>query len=462
MSRLRLERIPIQRRDPRERVKDFFEVAPGYSAREAIAEAERCLDCIRPRCVASCPLANDIPGFIEAVGRGDFKEAARRIRKNNALPGVCGRVCSREGGCEASCILAKRGAPVAIKELERFVADSENAERAAAWGPIPPLRDGVPVAIVGAGPAGLAAATYLAKAGHGVTIFESEEVAGGLLTYGIPPYRLPKEVVAREVERVIALGVDIRLGWGVFSLEDLEGLWRSGFGAVLIATGASKPLLPGLPGEGLSGVYLASEFLYRLNRAYIRGEPLQPVGKVVTVIGGGNVAVDVARCALRLGASKVMVIYRRSEKEMPAQPQEVDEAREEGVEFVFQAGLQRFLGDGAHHLIGIECCRMELREPDEGGRRRPVPIPGSAFVIEADAAIAALGSVPHADFALSLGLELNDRGAVSVDPVTGRTTKPHVWAAGDIVVENGTVVQAMASARLAAADISAFLTAPKG
>jgi glutamate synthase (NADPH/NADH) small chain len=453
----------MPRQDPKVRGRNFNEVALGYSLEQAQEEASRCIQCPKRSCVDGCPVGIDIPDFIKAISEGDMPEAVRILKSKNSLPGICGRVCPQETQCESTCSLAKKGAPIAIGRLERFVADWERANMPSANSPlIQPSVSGKQVAVVGSGPAGLTAAADLAKLGHSVTIFEALHVAGGVLMYGIPEFRLPKEIVQAEVDYVASLGVKIELDSVVGKLVTIDELLNNGYRAVFLGTGAGLPMFLNIPGENLNGIYSANEFLTRVNlmKAYRFPEYDTPVkiGKRVAVVGGGNVAMDSARCALRLGADEVYIVYRRSEVEMPARREEVENAKEEGIQFKLLANPKRFLGDEQNWVVGMECYEMELGEPDEGGRRRPVVKPGSEFIIDVDEVIVALGTTPNPLIASTTpGLETTKRGTVVADEATGKTVKDRVWSGGDIVTGAATVISAMGAGKLAAADIDAYL-----
>jgi len=463
MAKLNLNRVPMPRQDPKLRGRNFNEVALGYSLEQAKEEASRCIQCPKRSCVDGCPVEVDIPDFIKAIRDGDMPEAVRILKSKNSLPGICGRVCPQETQCESTCSLAKKGAPIAIGRLERFVADWERANMPSANSPsIQPSASGKQVAVVGSGPAGLTAAADLAKLGHNVTIFEALHVAGGVLMYGIPEFRLPKEIVQAEVDYVASLGVKIELDSVVGKLVTIDELLNNGYRAVFLGTGAGLPMFLNIPGENLNGIYSANEFLTRVNlmKAYQFPKYDTPVklGKRVAVIGGGNVAMDSARCALRLGAEEVYIVYRRSEVEMPARREEVENAKEEGIQFKLLTNPKRFLGDEQNWVVGMECYEMELGEPDEGGRRRPVVKPGSEFIIDVDEVIVALGTTPNPLIAsTTTGLETTKRGTVVADEATGKTVKDRVWAGGDIVTGAATVISAMGAGKLAAADIDKYL-----
>jgi glutamate synthase (NADPH/NADH) small chain len=466
MAKLNLNRVAMPRQAPKKRAKNFNEVALGYSLEQAQEEASRCIQCPKRNCVEGCPVGVDIPDFIKAIREGDMPEAVKVLKSKNALPGICGRVCPQESQCEATCTLAKKEAPIAIGRLERFVADWERGNTGAAKLPKSPKptgkSTGKKIAVVGSGPAGLTAAADLAKLGHSVTIFEALHVAGGVLMYGIPEFRLPKEIVQSEVDYVASLGVKIELDSVVGKLATLDEILADGYNAVFLGTGAGLPMFLGYPSENLNGIYSANEFLTRVNlmKAYLFPDYDTPVkvGKQVAVIGGGNVAMDSARCALRLGADKVYIVYRRSDVELPARREEVENAMEEGIEFKFLTNPKQFLGDEQNWVVGMECHRMELGEPDESGRRRPIVKEGSEFVIDVDEVIVALGTRPNPLIASTTeGLETTRWGTVVADEATGKTVKDRVWAGGDIVTGSATVISAMGAGKVAAADINKFL-----
>jgi len=464
MAKLNLNRLPMPRQDPKLRAKNFNEVALGYSLEQAQEEASRCIQCKKRACVDGCPVGVDIPDFIQAVRDGDMVEAVSILKSKNSLPGICGRVCPQETQCEATCSLAKKGAPIAIGRLERFVADWERANMGLVSSPVTlPVPSGKRVAVVGSGPAGLTAAADLAKLGHSVTIFEALHVAGGVLIYGIPEFRLPKDIVRGEVSYVTSLGVELRLDSVVGRVVTVDELLNNGYQAVFLGTGAGLPTFMNLPGENLNGIYSANEFLSRVNlmKAYLFPEYDTPVkvGRRVAVIGGGNVAMDSARCALRLGAEKVYIIYRRSEAEMPARREEVENAKEEGIDFRLLTNPKRFIGDEQNFVVGMECYEMELGEPDDSGRRRPVVKEGSEFIIDVDVVIVAVGTSPNPLIAATTeGLETTRRGIlVMADETKGQTVKLQVWAGGDVVTGAATVISAMGAGKAAAADIDRYL-----
>ena len=463
MAKLDLNCIPMPRQDPKKRAKNFNEVALGYSAEQAKAEATRCIQCPKSPCIAGCPVDIDIPGFITAIGEDNMPEAVRILKDKNSLPGICGRVCPQETQCEVKCTLDKKGAPVAIGRLERYVADWERSHMKSTNPPvIHPKPTGKKVAVVGSGPAGLTAAADLAKLGYSVTLLEALHVAGGVLMYGIPEFRLPKEIVQAEVDYVISLGANLELDMVIGKTVSVDELLNDGYQAVFLGPGAGAPMFLNIPGENLNGIYSANEFLTRVNlmKAYQFPEYDTPVkvGQRVGVVGGGNVAMDAARCALRLGAGEVYIVYRRSEVEMPARREEVENAKEEGIQFKLLTNPKRFIGNDQNWVTGMECYEMELGEPDASGRRRPIAIPGSEYIIEVDSAIAALGTRPNPIILQSTeGLETSKWGTVIADEASGQTRKAKVWAGGDIVTGAATVISAMGAGKRAAADIDKYL-----
>lgn len=458
---LKKHEMPVQA--PAVRANNFTEVALGYDEETAVAEAARCLHCKVPQCRQGCPVAVDIPAFIGKIKERDFTGALLKIKETNALPAVCGRVCPQENQCEKHCILAKKGEAVAIGRLERFAADTYMAKDL----PIKPIEyaeNALKVAVIGSGPAGLSCAGDLAKRGYQVTVFEALHKAGGVLSYGIPEFRLPKDkVVAKEIAAIEKLGVKFELdavAGRLFTVDEL--LTDEGFAAVFIGTGAGLPRFQGIPGESLNGVYSANEFLTRCNlmKAYKFPEYATPikVGKSVAVIGGGNVAMDAARTALRLGAEKVAVVYRRSEAELPARSEEVEHAKEEGIEFKLLNNPVAITGDEAGWVKSMRCVKMELGEPDASGRRRPVPITGSEFDMPVDTVIVAIGTGPNPIMAHTTpDLELTKRGNIAASEETGATSKAGVFAGGDIVTGAATVILAMGAGRKAAKAIDEYL-----
>jgi glutamate synthase (NADPH/NADH) small chain len=461
-ERMKLPRQPMPTQEPEVRAGNFDEVALGYPADIALREALRCLECKRPKCVEGCPVGVDIPTFIAYLREGDMPGAVRALKGDNALPAICGRVCPQETQCEALCVVGKKADPVAIGRLERYVADWDLAHPSEP--PRLPPPSGKKVAVIGCGPAGLTCAGELARRGHQVTIFESLHAPGGVLIYGIPEFRLPKDIVHAEVDYVQKLGVEIRLDTVVGKIYTLnEILDEEGYDAVFLGTGAGLPMFMRIPGENYNGVYSANEFLTRVNlmKAYLFPEWDTPVkiGRKVAVIGAGNVAMDSARSALRLGADEVHIIYRRSHEEVPARAEEVHHAEEEGIIFDFLTNPVEIYGDEQGWVRGMRCIHMQLGEPDASGRRRPLPIEGSEFDIDIDMVVMALGTRPNPlVFTDSGGLERTRWGTVIADEETGKTTKDRVWAGGDIVTGAATVISAMGAGKRAAADIDRFLT----
>ena len=459
----RIPRVPVREQEPAVRARNFKEVCLGYTDEEAMLEAKRCLNCKKPACMTACPVSVKIPYFIAEVAKGNFAEAARIIAIDSSLPAICGRVCPQENQCEGSCVMGVKGEPVAIGKLERFVADwsREHGVQFAQKGE----PKGKKVAVVGSGPSGLACASDLAKMGYDVTIFEVLHKAGGVLTYGIPEFRLPKDtVVAAEIENVKALGVKIETNVVVGRTLTIDDMFdKEGFEAVFIGSGAGLPKFMDIPGENLNGVVSANEFLTRSNlmKAY-REDARTPiyVGEKVCVVGGGNVAMDAARTALRLGA-KVSVVYRRTEKELPARAEEVHHAKEEGIEFQLLTNPVEIIGDEKGWVTGLKCEKMELGEPDASGRRSPVAVPDSHFVIDADVVIMSLGTSPNPLIAQTTpGLEKNRKGGL-VATEAGATTREGVFAGGDAVTGAATVILAMGAGRKAAAAIDEYLTNKK-
>ncbi len=456
----RIPRVPVREQDPKVRATNFEEVCYGYNVEEARLEASRCLNCKNPRCMGACPVSVKIPEFIARVAAGDFSGAAAKIAEDSSLPAICGRVCPQETQCEGSCILGVKGEPVAIGKLERFVADYARENKLSA-APCPTAPNGHKVAVVGSGPAGLACAYDLAKKGYDVTIFEALHKAGGVLQYGIPEFRLPKDkVVAAEIGDVAAIGVKIETDVVVGRTVTIDSLMdEEGFEAVFIGSGAGLPKFMGIPGENCNGVFSANEFLTRNNlmKAF-REDYLTPIhaGRKAVVVGGGNVAMDAARTALRLGADTT-IVYRRTEKELPARAEEVHHAHEEGVKFAMLTNPVEILADEKGWVRAVKCIRMELGESDESGRRSPVPVPGSEFEIETDTVIMSLGTSPNPLIARTTGgLETNRRGCLVADE-QGTTTRKGVFAGGDAVTGAATVILAMGAGRKAAAAIDEYL-----
>lgn len=453
------EKVPVRKRESGERAGDFDEVVLGYGVEEARREAARCLGCKKRPCVAGCPVRIDIPGFALAIAGGDIEGAVARIKEENLLPGVCGRVCPQEKQCEQLCILGRKGDPLDIGKLERFAADWE-AEAGGLEVPRPAGESGLSVAVVGSGPAGLTAAGELVKMGHAVTVFEALHVAGGVLTYGIPEFRLPQWVVDSEVSLLERMGMEMVLDFVVGRTATLDDL-RKGHDAVFIGIGAGLPSFIGIPGENLNGVYSANEFLTRSNLMRARSfpeydTPVKRTGKTV-VVGGGNVAMDSARTALRMGADEVHIVYRRSRVEMPARVEEVDHGEEEGIIFHMLTNPVEVLGtDG--RCVGMTCQRMELGEPDESGRRRPVPVEGDYFNVDADVMVMAIGTRANPLLTSTAeGLKLNRWGYIEALSDTGETSLPGVYAGGDIVTGTATVIEAMGAGKTTAAAMDSYM-----
>jgi glutamate synthase (NADPH/NADH) small chain len=455
-------RTPMPEQDPARRGRNFDEVPLGYSPEMARQEAARCLICKKPACVTGCPVNVDIPGFVELVAQGEFAAAARKIKQTNALPAICGRVCPQETQCEVQCGLGKKYEPLAVGRLERFVADYER-ENDLIELPQKQPPTGKRVAVIGSGPSGLTVAGDLVLLGYEVTIFEAFHKPGGVLMYGIPEFRLPKRIVEQEVDYLVQLGVRLELNQVVgraMTVDELLG--ERNFDAVFIGVGAGLPMFLGVPGEDLGGVYSANEYLTRSNlmKAYLFPQYDTPVvrGDHVSVIGGGNVAMDSARTALRLGAETVHIVYRRSRTELPARAEEVHHAEEEGIIFKLLTNPVAFEGDEQGMVRRMKCMEMELGEPDDSGRRRPLPIEGSEFTIDTDLVIVAIGAGANPLLTKATpGLALSRRGYIQVDQ-SGRTSKERVWSGGDIVTGSATVIEAMGAGRIAAGDIHRYLS----
>ncbi len=463
-----MEKTPMPEQDPLRRASNFEEVALGYTEEMAVNEAQRCLHCKNCPCVSGCPVNVQIPDFIDRIVSGDYEGAYQTIAQTSSLPAVCGRVCPQETQCEAKCVRGIKGEPVAIGRLERFVADRHMAADTVQDGLQPPAAapNGHKVAVVGSGPAGLTCAGDLARLGHSVTVFEAFHTAGGVLMYGIPEFRLPKTIVQREVDNLRRMGVEIETNMVVGRVLSIDELFERGYEAVFVGSGAGLPGFMGIPGEGLLGVMSANEFLTRINlmKAY-REEYDTPIPhfRRVAVVGGGNVAMDAARCAKRLGAENVYIVYRRGEAEMPARLEEIHHAKEEGIEFRFLTAPVQVLGDESGHVTGLECVTMELGEPDDSGRRRPVPVEGSNHVLEVDGAIAAIGNSPNPLIrSTTPGLEANRRGCLVVDEDTLRTTREGVYAGGDAVTGAATVILAMGAGKHAARSIDEYIRQKEG
>jgi len=463
MSRLSPPPQPMPKLKVEERTQCFREVALGYDEEQAKIEAERCLQCKVPRCVEGCPVNVEIPAFVKLIQEGRFDIAIKKIREKNSLPAICGRVCPQESQCMGKCVLGVRGTAVNIGALERFAADWERRREVDKPDVAPAT--GKKVAVVGSGPAGLTAAAELAKLGHDVTILEALHAPGGVLMYGIPEFRMPKDIVMDEVGYVESLGVKVRMDVIIGKTITLDELFEMGFEAIFLGTGAGLPSFLGVSGENLSGIYSSNEFLIRVNlmKAYRFPEYDTPikVGKKVVVIGGGNVAMDAARSALRLGG-EVTVIYRRTEEEMPARKEEVENAKEEGIKYLFLATPIQFLGDEHGWVKSVECIQMRLGEPDDTGRKRPVPVEGSEFQVDADTVVIAIGQIPNP---LAVRNEekvkVTKHGTIIVDPETYETSLEGVFAAGDIVTGDATVISAMGAAKKAAQAIHKFLIKKK-
>ncbi len=458
--------IPMPKQKPEDRIHNFNEVALGYTAEQAVAEAQRCLQCPKPRCVEGCPVEVDIPAFIKEIKEGNFLAASAKLKEKNSLPAICGRVCPQENQCQRFCVLGKLGDPVGIGRLERFAADYERLKGV----DVPPTQDSDVegrVAIVGSGPAGLTAAADLAKLGYDVVVFEALHAPGGVLMYGIPEFRMPKKIVQAEVDYVKKLGVDVKTDHMIGQMYTIDELFERGFDAVFIGTGAGLPRFMNIPGENLGGIYSANEFLIRVNlmKAYRFPEYDTPIriGKKVAVIGGGNVAMDSARSALRLGAEEVYIVYRRSKEELPARAEEAENAEEEGINFRFLTNPVRFLGNEKGWVKAIECIKMRLGEPDASGRRRPIPIEGSEFIMDVDTVVIAIGQTPNPLIPRTTeGLETTKWGTIVVNDETGETTKKAVYAGGDIVSGAATVISAMGAGKRAAQSIHEYLLNKKG
>ncbi len=459
MANMSLKKNEMPSQAPDVRNKNFKEVTLGYTPEQAVDEANRCLNCKNKPCVGGCPVAIDIPEFISKVKESDFEGAYQIIAKSSSLPAVCGRVCPQETQCESKCVRGIKGEPVAIGRLERFVSDWHNANVSTT--PEAPASNGHRVAVVGAGPAGLTCAGDLAKMGYKVTVFEALHLAGGVLVYGIPEFRLPKAIVQKEVDSLKAMGVDIETNMVIGKVETIDELFDEGFEAVFIGSGAGLPRFMGIPGESLKGVYSANEFLTRVNlmKAYREGADT-PIKKNtnVAVVGGGNVAMDAARSALRLGAEKVYIVYRRGMEELPARKEEIEHAEEEGVIFKTLTNPVEVLGDENGFVKGIKCVEMELGEPDDSGRRRPVVKPDSEFVIDVDCMIMSIGTSPNPLIkSTTEGLDTNRHGCIVADEATGATSREGVFAGGDAVTGAATVILAMGAGKDAAKAIDEYI-----
>ncbi|MBQ8791210.1 MAG: NADPH-dependent glutamate synthase [Ruminiclostridium sp.] len=460
MPNMSLKRVPMPHQEPDIRNKNFSEVALGFTPEMAIEEASRCLNCKTRPCVSGCPVNVNIPDFLMHLSKGEFEEAYQVITKTNGLPAICGRVCPQETQCEGKCVRGIKGDSVSIGRLERFCADYHMKNVSTL--PEKPESNGKKVAVIGAGPSGLTCATDLAKLGYEVTIFEAFHAAGGVLIYGIPEFRLPKEIVRKEIENLTALGVEIKTNMVIGKVLSIDELFDMGYKACFVGSGAGLPSFMGIEGEDLVGVFSANEYLTRTNlmKAYQQGydTPIMK-SKAVAVVGGGNVAMDAARCAIRLGAEKVYVIYRRGLAEMPARKEEVEHAMEEGIEFKCLNNPVRLLPDENGRVRAVECVEMELTEPDESGRRRPVEKKDSNFLIDADTVIIAIGTSPNPLIrSTTPGLDTNRRGCLVVDEATMKTSREGVYAGGDAVTGAATVILAMGAGKQAAKSIDEFLS----
>ncbi|MDD3840566.1 MAG: NADPH-dependent glutamate synthase [Clostridia bacterium] len=457
------DRVKMNEQDPQKRNKNFDEVALGYTPEQAIQEAKRCLNCKKPRCVEGCPVNVNIPDFIQKIAQGEFDEAYQIIYGQNALPAICGRVCPQESQCEGKCILGIKGEPIAIGALERFAADyAMNKADKAQKEQNKDTKSNKKIAVIGSGPAGLTCAGELARNGYNVTVFEALHEAGGVLMYGIPEFRLPKKLVGQEIAKLEEMGVDIQTNVVVGRSITIDELIKQGYEAIFVGTGAGLPKFMNLPGENLNGVYSANEFLTRNNlmKAYDFPENPTPIytGKKTAVIGGGNVAMDSARTAKRLGAEHVYIIYRRSENEMPARHAEIEHAKEEGIEFRLLTNPVEIIGDGGW-VRAIKCIEMELGEPDESGRRRPVEKPGSEFILDVDTVIIAIGQSPNPLIRQTTeGLKVENWGGIIIEEDTMATSRERVYAGGDAVTGAATVISAMGAGKKAAHSIMDFLS----
>ena len=458
MANMSLKKTPMPEQDPKVRARNFKEVALGYTPEQAIEEANRCLKCKNPKCVGGCPVNIRIPEFIAKVQEGDFKAAYEIISTTNALPALSGRVCPQESQCECYCVRGIKGEPVAIGRLERFCADwyRENINAM----PEKVESNGIKVAVVGSGPAGMTAAAELAKKGYAVTMFEALHTAGGVLVYGIPEFRLPKAIVANEVKKLEALGVEVMTNMVIGRVLTIDELFEMGYKAVFVGSGAGLPMFMNIPGEALKGVMSANEYLTRTNlmKAYDENADTPVIqSKAVAVVGGGNVAMDAARCGMRLGAEHVYIVYRRGEAEMPARLEEIHHAKEEGIELKTLCNPIEILGDENGRVCGMKCVRMELGEPDASGRRRPVEIPGSEFILDVDTVVMSLGTSPNPLIrSTTPGLDTNRKGCLIVNE-NEMTTREGVFAGGDAVTGAATVILAMGAGKKAADAIHNFI-----
>ncbi|MBI5573464.1 MAG: NADPH-dependent glutamate synthase [Elusimicrobia bacterium] len=467
MEKIPRQKMPVQ--DAKERIKNFSSVALGYSEEQAVLEARRCIQCKKPACIGGCPVEVDIPGFIKKIAEKNFAEAIKILKNKNNLPAICGRVCPQETQCEIKCVLAKKGEPVAIGRLERFAADweIEQSSEFRVQSSEKKLRTmnyelRTKIAVAGSGPAGLTCAADLAKIGYDVTIFESLHETGGVLMYGIPEFRLPKKTVKIEIDYIKSLGVNIKTNILVGKTKTVQELFDEGFKAIFVGTGAGLPQFLGIPGENLNRIYSANEFLTRANlmKAYKFPEYDTPIdiGKRVAVIGAGNVAMDAARVSLRLGADEVLIVYRRTEKEMPARLEEIENAKEEGVKLHLLTAPIRFIGDENNNVTGMECLKMELGEPDSSGRRRPVPIKNSEFKFDVDTVVMAIGQSPNPLLPKTIqGLQVGKHGNIITDEKTGATSIAGIFAGGDIATGASTIIEAMGAGKRASRAIDEYI-----
>ena len=461
MANMRMDKNPMPEQEPLVRNKNFDEVALGYTPEMAMDEAKRCLHCKEPKCMEGCPVAVHIPDFIALVAEGKFDEACEVITQTNALPGICGRVCPQENQCEGKCIRGIKGESVGIGRLERFVADWHMEHGHQDGPPAIPEANGHKIAIIGSGPAGLTCASDLARKGYDVTVFEAFHKPGGVLVYGIPEFRLPKAIVAKEIKKLEYFGVKIVTDAVIGRAESIDELFEQGFEAVFVGSGAGLPQFLHIPGENLLGVFSANEILTRVNlmKAYLPeyDTPIR-IGKKVAVVGGGNVAMDAARSAKRLGADEVYIIYRRGMDELPARKEEVEHAQAEEITFKLLNNPVEIVGDEGDHVTGIKVVKMELGEPDATGRRRPVEVPGSEYVIDVDTVIIAIGTSPNPlILSTTPGLEATKKGGIAADEATGATSRAGVFAGGDAVTGAATVIKAMGAGKTAAAGIDQYI-----
>jgi glutamate synthase (NADPH/NADH) small chain len=457
----KIPRQPMPEQDPKVRSKNFDEVPFGYTPELAQREASRCLQCKKPKCIDGCPVGVKIPEFVNLISEGDFIGAAKKLKEDNSLPAVCGRVCPQESQCESFCILGKKDEPLAVGRLERFAADYERSKGTVEL-PQLPSPTGKKVAVVGSGPAGLTLAGDLVKYGHQVTVFEALHKPGGVLVYGIPEFRLPKAIVEAEVDYLQRLGVEIKYDYVIGKILTVDELFEMGYDAVFLGVGAGLPVFMNIPGENLCGIYSANEYLTRSNlmKAYLFPQYDTPIarGKNVAVIGGGNVAMDSARTALRLGADNVHIVYRRSKTELPARAEEAHHAEQEGVQFKFLTAPVRYIGNADGWVTGMECIEMELGEPDASGRRRPVPKEGSNFNLDVDLVVVAIGTGANPIITGTVpNLELTKWGYIVADQETGKTSREGVYAGGDIVTGSATVILAMGAGRNSSKAIHEYL-----